>query len=34
LSWRLTTREKQSLIDNMTSEKNRQAVERLKELLQ
>lgn len=34
LSWRLTTREKQSLIDNMSSEKNRQAVERLKALLQ
>lgn len=34
LSWRLTTREKQSLIDNMSSEKNREAVERLKALLQ
>jgi hypothetical protein len=34
LSWRLTTREKQSLIDNMSSEKNRQAVERLKVLLE
>ena len=33
LSWRLTTREKQSLIDNMSSEKNRQAVDRLKILL-
>jgi hypothetical protein len=34
LSWRLTTREKQSLIDNMSSEKNRKAVERLKTLLE
>lgn len=34
LSWRLTTREKQSLIDNMDSEKNREAVEKLKRLLQ
>jgi hypothetical protein len=34
LSWRLTTREKQSLIDNMNSEKNRLAVERLKVLLE
>ena len=34
LSWRLTTREKQSLIDNMSSEKNHQAVERLKILLE
>ncbi|MEX2233266.1 MAG: patatin-like phospholipase family protein [Cyclobacteriaceae bacterium] len=34
LSWRLTTREKQSLIDNMNSEKNRVAVERLKVLLE
>lgn len=34
LSWRLTTREKQSLIDNMNSEKNRLAVERLKTLLE
>jgi hypothetical protein len=33
LSWRLTTREKESLIDNMNSEKNRLAVERLKVLL-
>ena len=33
LSWRLTTREKHSLIDNMSSEKNRMAVERLKALL-
>ncbi len=34
LSWRLTTREKQSLIDNLSSEKNREAIERLKELLE
>ena len=34
LSWRLTTREKQGLIDNLNSEKNRRAVERLKELLE
>ena len=34
LSWRLTTREKQSLIDNMSSERNRMAVERLKALLE
>lgn len=34
LSWRLTTREKQNLIDNINSEKNRQAIARLKELLQ
>lgn len=34
LSWRLTTREKQSLIDNMNSEKNRQAVQRLRTLLE
>jgi hypothetical protein len=34
LSWRLTTREKQSLIDNMGSERNRIAVERLKALLE
>lgn len=33
LSWRLTTREKQSLIDNLSSEKNREAMERLKRLL-
>lgn len=33
LSWRLTTREKQSLIDDMNSEKNRNAVGRLKALL-
>lgn len=34
LSWRLTTREKQSLIDNMSSEKNQLAVERLRILLE
>ncbi len=34
LSWRLTTREKQSLIDNINSQKNRQAIERLKLLLE
>ena len=34
LSWRLTTREKQGLIDNLNSEKNRRAVGRLKELLE
>lgn len=34
LSWRLTTREKQSLIDNMNSEKNQLAVERLRILLE
>jgi hypothetical protein len=34
LSWRLTTREKQGLIDNLNSEKNRESVERLKELLE
>lgn len=34
LSWRLTTREKQNLIDNMNSEKNRAAVDRLKTLLE
>ena len=34
LSWRLTTREKQGLIDNMNSEKNRESVERLKTLLE
>lgn len=33
LSWRLTTREKQGLIDNIKSQKNIQAVERLKEIL-
>lgn len=34
LSWRLTTREKQSLIENMNSDKNRDAVQRLKKLLE
>ncbi|HEY9487495.1 MAG TPA: patatin-like phospholipase family protein [Chryseosolibacter sp.] len=34
LSWRLTTREKQSLIENMSSERNREAVARLKALLE
>jgi hypothetical protein len=34
LSWRLTTREKQSLIDNISSEKNRAAIARLKALLE
>jgi hypothetical protein len=33
LSWRLTTREKHNLIDNINSEKNREAIERLKALL-
>jgi hypothetical protein len=33
LSWRLTTREKQSLIDNINSQKNQEAIERLKEIL-
>jgi hypothetical protein len=33
LSWRLTTREKQSIITNIGSEKNRAAIERLKKLL-
>ncbi len=33
LSWRLTTREKQGLIDNIKSQKNIEAVERLKEIL-
>jgi len=34
LSWRLTTREKQGLIDNMRSQKNREALEHLKALLE
>lgn len=33
LSWRLTTREKQSIIGNMSTERNKQAINRLKELL-
>jgi hypothetical protein len=34
LSWRLTTREKQSVIENISSQKNREAIERLRKLLQ
>jgi hypothetical protein len=34
LSWRLTTREKQSVIGNMSTKKNRAAIERLKKLLE
>lgn len=34
LSWRLTTREKQSVVDNISTEKNRQAIQRLRELLE
>jgi hypothetical protein len=34
LSWRLTTREKQSLIDNIGSGKNQEAIARLRELLE
>jgi hypothetical protein len=34
LSWRLTTREKQSIIENISSEKNKKAIEALRELLQ
>jgi hypothetical protein len=34
LSWRLTTREKQSIIENISSERNQQAIAKLKELLQ
>lgn len=33
LSWRLTTREKQGLIDNLSSEKNQKSLEHLKDLL-
>lgn len=33
LSWRLTTREKVSIVNNMGSEKNKRAIERLRELL-
>ncbi len=33
LSWRLTTREKQNLIDNMNSEQNQEAIDRLEILL-
>ena len=34
LSWRLTTREKQSLIDNLNSDENKKAIQRLRMLLQ
>jgi hypothetical protein len=34
LSWRLTTREKQGIIDNISSQKNQQAIEQLKKLLE
>lgn len=34
LSWRLTTREKQSVISNISSEKNKLAIDRLKKLLE
>jgi hypothetical protein len=34
LSWRLTTREKQSIINNIHSEKNREAIEKLVKLLE
>jgi hypothetical protein len=34
LSWRLTTREKQSVINNISSERNQEAIQRLKKLLQ
>jgi hypothetical protein len=33
LSWRLTTREKQSIIDNMSSKQNQEAIERLRKLI-
>jgi hypothetical protein len=33
LSWRLTTREKVSIVNNMSSEKNKRAIERLRVLL-
>jgi hypothetical protein len=33
LSWRLTTREKQSIVDNISTEKNKHAIQRLRELL-
>jgi hypothetical protein len=33
LSWRLTTREKQGVIDNISSQKNQQAIRKLQELL-
>jgi hypothetical protein len=34
LSWRLTTREKQSIVDNIATARNKLAIQRLKELLQ
>jgi hypothetical protein len=34
LSWRLTTREKQSIIDNISSEKNQRAINQLRKLLE
>jgi hypothetical protein len=34
LSWRLTTREKVSVVANISSLKNRDAIERLKKLLE
>jgi len=34
LSWRLTTREKQNIIENMNSKNNNEALEKLKTLLQ
>jgi hypothetical protein len=33
LSWRLTTREKQSVVDNIQSPNNREQLEKLKQLL-
>jgi hypothetical protein len=33
LSWRLTTREKQSIVDNVSTQKNKLAIQRLRELL-
>ncbi|HEY0653113.1 MAG TPA: patatin-like phospholipase family protein [Chryseosolibacter sp.] len=33
LSWRLTTREKQSIVDNISTTKNKLAIQRLRELL-
>jgi hypothetical protein len=34
LSWRLTTREKESIVENISSEKNRAAIEALKRILE
>jgi hypothetical protein len=34
LSWRLTTREKESIISNISAEKNKKAIQRLKSLLE